>query len=287
MKWAAALKLGRVSNLPTVWTNVLAGAVLANPDFDGLRVVLAAAAVSLLYIAGMFLNDAFDVEWDREHQADRPIVKGEASLQEVVRIAVALLVAGVALVLLAAGGRHWPLAAVGVLALIGLVLLYDWKHKQWSFSPWIMGGCRLTVYLTAAAVAAGAWNGPVLAGGLCLLVYIAGITYSARAEHLNTLNNYWPVALLLAPPAFVLYLGFDNVLAWAAVAVLLVWLGRAARRLLPGPRRQVPRAVGALLAGIALVDTAILLALRQPLPALLAAGAFGLCLLAQRKIAPT
>ena len=29
MTWADALRLGRVSNLPTIWTNLLAGIVLA------------------------------------------------------------------------------------------------------------------------------------------------------------------------------------------------------------------------------------------------------------------
>jgi hypothetical protein len=57
--------------------------------------------------------------------------------------------------------------------------------------------------------------------------------------------------------------------------------------LLPGIRRNVPRAVGALLAGIALIDTAILTALGEQEIALLTAGCFGLCLLTQRKIAAT
>jgi 4-hydroxybenzoate polyprenyltransferase len=288
MKWMTALKLGRVSNLPTVWTNVLTGAVLANPGFDCLTVLLCATAISFFYIAGMFLNDVFDLEWDRRHQAKRPLVQGEATANEVVGISIALLAAGVALLLFASWGNKTVPVVLSAAVLIGLIVLYDWKHKQWAVvSPWIMGGCRLMVYLTAAA-AVDDWNGRVLVAGLCMLAYIAGITYAARAEHLNTLYNYWPVALLFFPAGFALVLGFSDIWSWILIAAVLLWLFRAIRRLvLPGRQRQVPRAIGALLAGIALIDTAILLSLQQYAPAFIAAAAFGLCLIAQRKIAAT
>ncbi|MBF0375745.1 MAG: UbiA family prenyltransferase, partial [Alphaproteobacteria bacterium] len=72
-----ALRLGRVSNLPTVWTNVLAGATLAGglPDGAGLFALLVAA--TLLYVGGMFLNDAFDRHVDALTRPERPIPSGE------------------------------------------------------------------------------------------------------------------------------------------------------------------------------------------------------------------
>lgn len=286
MKLMTMLKLGRVSNLPTVWTNVLAGAALVNPGFDWLSVIIAATAVSLLYVAGMFLNDVFDLEWDRGHQPARPLVTGEAQTNEVAGLSIVFMATAIVLVLVAsAGGRMTP-ALLSTAGLIGLIILYDWKHKQWSAAPWIMGACRLMVYLTSAAIV-GVWNWQVLIAGLCLLGYIAGITYLARMEHINTLNSYWPLVLLLLPPGFALYLGFKNIGSWLLAAVVLVWLIRAVRYLAPGENRKVPQAIGALLAGIALIDTAILVALQQYLLAYLAAGAFALCLLAQRKVAPT
>lgn len=286
MKWRTALKLGRVSNLPTVWTNTLAGAALVNPEFDALTVFIAAVALSLLYIAGMFLNDVFDLEWDRRHQPGRPLVAGEAKVKEALGWSVAFL--GLALALLAFTAepdRKFPVL-LGMAALVGLIALYDWKHKQWAVSPWLMGGCRLLVYLIAGATV-GAWNQQLLIAGLCLLGYIAGITYVARMEHLNALHGLWPVTLLFVPVGFVLYLGLNDVWSWLLAAALLYWLARAVRRLMPGKQRRVPHAVGALLAGIALVDTAILTGLQQQGAALLAAGCFGLCLLGQRKIAAT
>jgi 4-hydroxybenzoate polyprenyltransferase len=286
MKWTTALKLGRISNLPTIWTNALTGAALVNPQFDVLTLFTTAIALSLLYIAGMFLNDVYDLEWDRRHQPGRPLVTGEAGKNEALGFSIACVITAVVLLGLIGGtGRGLPVL-LSTAALITLIILYDWKHKHWSFSPWLMGGCRLLVYLTAGA-AVSIWNQQVLIGGLCLLGYIAGITYVARMEHLNTLHSFWPLALLFMPIVFVLYLDSDNSSSWLLTGLLLIWLLRAVRRLVPGKQRQVPRAVGALLAGIALIDTAILMALQQRELALIAAGCFSLCLLAQRKISPT
>ena len=51
--WPVALRLGRVSNLPTVWTNVLAGVVLSGAPLSlGITLVLM-LALSLFYVAGM------------------------------------------------------------------------------------------------------------------------------------------------------------------------------------------------------------------------------------------
>src|SRR6185436_14806944 len=53
-------RLGRVSNLPTVWTNSLAGIVLARGADDPEVIAGAALSLSFFYVGGMFLNDAFD-----------------------------------------------------------------------------------------------------------------------------------------------------------------------------------------------------------------------------------
>lgn len=285
MKWSTALRLGRVSNLPTVWSNVLSGAILVRPEFDKFAMFMTAIAISLLYISGMFLNDVFDLEWDRRHQPGRPLATGDAGVKETLNFSLAFIT--IALMMLAfAAARAVPVLLCSAV-LISLIILYDWKHKQWAFSPWLMGACRLLVYLTAAASVAGDWNPQVLIAGLCLLAYIAAITYVARLEHLNALQSLWPIVLLFAPTGFVIYLGFDDIWSWLLVFVVLCWLIRSIRLLMPGKHRQVPRAVGSLLAGIALIDTAILMALNQREAALLTAGCFALCQLAQRKIAAT
>ena len=47
MTWQTALKLGRVSNLPTVWTNTLAAAVLAGAAIGDWRLWVLFVAMSL------------------------------------------------------------------------------------------------------------------------------------------------------------------------------------------------------------------------------------------------
>src|ERR1700730_13007426 len=75
----AYLLLARCSNLPTVWTNVLAGTIASGAAFVKADVARIAVAVSLLYTAGMFLNDAFDREFDARARPSRPIPAGDVS----------------------------------------------------------------------------------------------------------------------------------------------------------------------------------------------------------------
>lgn len=70
--WGALLELARISNLPTVWGNVLAAWLLSGGPPSVLLVVVLAGA-SLVYAGGCTLNDAFDAAWDRRHRADRVI----------------------------------------------------------------------------------------------------------------------------------------------------------------------------------------------------------------------
>jgi len=78
------LILGRVSNLPTVWSNCLAGWWLGGGgNFRNLPFLLAGA--TFLYVGGMFLNDAFDAEFDRRYRKERPIPSGMIELKSVWR----------------------------------------------------------------------------------------------------------------------------------------------------------------------------------------------------------
>ena len=70
---AILLRLGRVSNLPTVWTNVLAGLVLAGGDWYEWRTFVTLVAMSLFYVGGMYLNDYFDRSIDARERPGRPL----------------------------------------------------------------------------------------------------------------------------------------------------------------------------------------------------------------------
>src|SRR5574339_414061 len=91
MRWSVYLRLGRVSNLPTVWTNVLAGVSVAREPLAFL-----ALALSLFYIGGMYLNDAFDREIDARERPERPIPSGQVKATTVFAVGYGLLAAGLA-----------------------------------------------------------------------------------------------------------------------------------------------------------------------------------------------
>src|SRR3954470_4928567 len=166
-KFRAALVLGRVSNLPTVWSNCAAGCWLGGWNEPRILVLLGAAA-TLLYVGGMYLNDACDVEFDRRFRPERPIIAGAITRRTVLTVAVALLLGGI--VLLAAIG--WPTAVWGA-ALAAAIVLYDITHKRLSFAPFIMGCCRLLLYLTAASAGFLGITPRALAFGCALGLYVA------------------------------------------------------------------------------------------------------------------
>ena len=99
-RWRAYLLLARVSNLPTVWSNVLAGctgaAAASGLALDTGGAVRSALAASLFYTGGMFLNDAFDAPVDRVQRPERPIPRGDAPLAEVFVVGAACLALGLA-----------------------------------------------------------------------------------------------------------------------------------------------------------------------------------------------
>lgn len=90
------MTLGRISNLPTVWTNALAATLLASSASalappSPLAWALLLAAASALYLAGMLLNDLMDADWDSRHHNPRPIALGLVTRQQVALASAALL----------------------------------------------------------------------------------------------------------------------------------------------------------------------------------------------------
>src|SRR6201999_2007542 len=91
------LRLGRVSNLPTVWTNVIASAAITNAVATVADVAVIGLAMTAFYVGGMYLNDFFDREIAARERPGRPIHVGEIGSNLVSAIGFALLATGVAL----------------------------------------------------------------------------------------------------------------------------------------------------------------------------------------------
>jgi UbiA prenyltransferase family len=275
------LVLGRVSNLPTVWSNCLA-AWLLNGGVWGPNFFLLGAGATLLYTGGMFLNDAFDVEFDRQHRRERPIPSGKISVSAVWLFGVSFLLFGWLLIL-----QYGLLAAIAALLLVATILIYDAIHKRTPFAPLLMAACRFLLYFVAAAATLNRMSDVVLWHGLALAAYVTGLSFLARGESGQGRGRRWPLLLLIAPlVADGLVNPHRSALAWVASACLAGWLLWCLRGILKRPVQNVGRSVAGLLAGIALVDGAALSELTTEL-ALVFAGLFVLALILQRRIPAT
>jgi 4-hydroxybenzoate polyprenyltransferase len=290
VNWQIALRLGRVSNLPTVWTNVLTGAVLAGGSPRPVTVVILLASLSLFYTAGMYLNDAFDRDIDRTQRPERPIPSGQVNAQSVFVVGFSLLVVALGLLLWAGYGLRegtaWRAPLAGLL-LAATIVFYDWYHKDNPLSPLVMGLCRVLVYLTAGLAVTTALPSGLLIAAAMLLCYLIGLTYIAKQENVNQLRSMWPLLFLVAPFLYTLPVAAGDITVRALYVAFALWVSFALSFLLRGARRNVPRAVAALLAGICLLDALLIAAHGQMTIAWLAAGAFPLTLVLQRYVPAT
>jgi 4-hydroxybenzoate polyprenyltransferase len=244
------LVLGRISNLPTVWSNCLAGWLLGNGG-EYSRLVAVCLAGSFIYLGGMFLNDVFDVEFDREHRCERPIPAGAISETAVWYWGFGWLSLGL-LVMAGLGGATTVLA----LLLVGAVLVYDAVHKRVAFAPALMACIRFLLYLVAGSVSAAGISGLTVWSGLVLGAYVAGLSQLAAHESNGRPIQYWPCALLLAPLvlAYVVNADAERTRPLVLSVLVLAWVVWCCRHALAGPKRDLGRTVAGLLPGIILVD---------------------------------
>ena len=285
MKLSTALALARGSNLPTVWTNILAGVVLAGGTANPGRLGILAAMGTLLYAGGMFLNDACDAAIDAEERPERPIPAGLATRREVVVGAGLLLTGGIVL----AGSLGFaPLIAA--LVTVGLIIAYNLHHKENALAPVIMGGCRMGLYACAALSVSPDPPLRVWIGAAALLTYVLGLTYAAAREHDGAgslrgalmlglwaplVAGAWMLGTLPGPAHLALVVGFG------------LWTAQALRSVKTRRPRRIRHGVISLIAGISLVDALLIAAVSGPPLALVALAAFLLTLALQRVVAGT
>jgi len=275
------LELARISNSPTVVSNVLAGAALAGAVQTGEEggVFLVIVAMVLFYTAGMYLNDLFDLEVDRRERPERPLPSRRVSKGAAGAVVTALFTVG-CLLLALLGWR--PL--VSGLVLVGLIVLYDAWHKTNPLSPLLMASTRVMVYVTAFLAFSVALTTPLIIWAALLGLYIVGLTYISKTESRPGLTRYWPALLLVLPavyaaaqsgalPVLALVLGF---VGWTLYSASFVYV-----------RRQIGGAVARLIAGVSLVDALVLAVTGALGGVVVALLAFALTLFLQRYVRGT
>jgi hypothetical protein len=275
------LILGRVSNLPTVWSNCLAAWLIADGG-PWWRFVVLNLGATFLYIGGMFLNDAFDEDFDRLHRRNRPIPNGEIKAATVWSLGFGMMVFGY----LGVSCLGSDTALLGAFLVVA-ILLYNWLHKMVAASPVLMAACRFFLFLMAASATRFGINGSAIWGALVLACYIVGLSYVARRESLPGALSLWPLAFLGAPVILCLLVNDESYRPGAVVLVtgFIAWTAYPLSYLFRSSDRNIGYCVSGLLAGIALTDG--LAAGWDPWTTPVFIALFGLALVFQRFVPAT
>ena len=266
--------LGRISNLPTVWSNCLVGCYLGGGNSIG-PVLSLCLGGTLLYIGGMFLNDVYDVNFDAEFRRERPIVSGALNRGTAIGATVALFTFGVLLI----ASVNWESGVLAICLTI-LIVIYDWAHKRTRSGPLLMAGCRFFLYLTAAAAGLAGITGRAFFFAATMAIYVAGLSYLARGENRAATTSYQAWLLICAPILVALLLPHPEITALACLPFLLCVITAVLVS-----RKNIGRAVGILIAGIILVD--LIAISTNSLLLVLCLGLFCATLLFQRYIPAT
>ncbi|HEY7884163.1 MAG TPA: UbiA family prenyltransferase [Cellvibrionaceae bacterium] len=221
------LALCRVSNLPTVWMNVIASVAITSSALGltfplGITLLLV-LALSCFYAAGMSFNDYCDRHWDAERQPFRPIPAGKLSARQALMISIGLFLLGF---ILLAFAPH-PLGLIAGIGLVALILAYDFFHKRHPASVFLMAGTRLGVYLVAATAISGSIALGILLLGLIQGAYTLLVTIVARAEnHLPKGYGFpiipWMIAAMGLVDGIALAILISPYWLFAGVATLLL-----------------------------------------------------------------
>jgi 4-hydroxybenzoate polyprenyltransferase len=210
----AYVMLARFSNLPTIWTNVLAGTMVSGAALIAADFASLALAISAFYTAGMFLNDAFDREFDARLRPDRPIPAGDVTARETFAIGWLLLAAGLALVSVFGNFN----ASICAILLACAIVLYNYRHKNNPYGPIVMGVCRGLVYCVAAAATA-AVTPAVVVAAFAVAAYVVALTWIAKRVGAG---SGWLIPILIAGisvvDAVVVAVSRGGPLVWVALA---------------------------------------------------------------------
>ena len=257
----------RAANLPTVWSNVLLGAGLV--AVEGILVIPllgVLAGTSCIYLGGMSLNDAIDVNFDRSNASTRPVASGRIGPATAMTVGVLLLLVGWFVITLIA-----ELSAMAMnlsLLLVLLVSLYQWTHRGSAIvAAGLMAGCRMLVPAIAAVMMTGdippiVWV--AIAGVGCWTI---GVTMMGRGERGGErafqCGWIWLLVAAVAIPVVAAFAPMGDIGGAAAglVIILVAWIPATTRRLRAG---QIGQGVCWAIAGFAVLDSGMLLAAGQP-----------------------
>lgn len=184
------LNLCRISNLPSIWTNVLCAAILATGKFPPRDYLIAALSLSCFYLGGMCLNDFCDRGHDSIHRPSRPIPSGVVSSKGALVMILALFALALALLL----STDHPESLFAAVILMAAIIVYDLRHKQHPCSVLLMACCRFLVFMVTALALTGRTPGPVIVAGAIHGTYVIVLSMVARYE--NNRDRPFPLPVI-------------------------------------------------------------------------------------------
>jgi 4-hydroxybenzoate polyprenyltransferase len=183
------LELMRLPNVFTSMADVAMGFLFVREltgTIDAWLLAVLLGASSLLYLAGVVLNDVFDLELDSHERPDRPLPSGRISPSAARWFGWGLMFAGAVLGWAAAFIIGDILPGAIVIILVTGILIYDAGLKFTAIGPVLMGACRMFNVLLGMSAAGTPFTAEhwVVAGAIGL--YIAGITWFAKTENIRS-----------------------------------------------------------------------------------------------------
>jgi hypothetical protein len=245
------LVLGRVSRLPTIWSNCLAGWLLSGGTHPGAFIALCLGA-TCLHLGGVCLNDACDAQFDALNHRERPIPAGAIGLQTVWLLSVGWFAVG--LLILVSLGKT---TAVLTVLLLVCIVVYDVVHQAITFSSVLLALSRFLLYLVAGSTTSEGVGGLAVWCGLGLSAYVMGFGYLARKKSTAAVLNPWPCYLMAVPLVLAWFVNDSGYrLAASLFSVALAgWIFWCLRYTFGSAHRNVSLTVSGLLAGMVLASS--------------------------------
>ena len=188
-------------------------------------------ASSLIYTAGMVLNDVYDFNVDLVERPSRPLPSGRIDARGAKWLGLTLLGLGVVAAIVVSLLIMHVLPALTAAALAVVVVLYDRILKKTPLGPIAMGTCRMLNVLLGMSAGAAGWElyHWMIAAGIG--TYIVGVTWFARTEATISSRPQLALATVVVLAGLALLALFPDVMS-AEERAKLQWQGPDRWRLL-------------------------------------------------------
>ena len=231
-KLRAYLELFRLPNVFTAMADVMMGFLVTHGSLDpAWHFWPLLIASSLIYTAGMVLNDVYDFNIDLIERPSRPLPSGRIDARRAKWLGLALLNLGIIAAVVVSLLTRDALPALTAVALAVVVVLYDRVLKKTPLGPVAMGTCRMLNVLLGMSAATTGWEPYhwMIAAGIG--TYIVGVTWFARTEAAVSSRPQLLLATVVVLAGVALLALFPNTMKAEALADLQ-WQGPDRWRLL-------------------------------------------------------